>query len=941
MCKLINFNKLKTALFATAVFLCFAAQGQELTPVVLIFSKAEYHQDDQNWSVSCSPEGTMYFGNGNGLMSYDGLRWSLIPLPGQKIARSVLCDGDRIYIGSFEEFGYFTRDRKGDLVYTSLSARLADYRMNNDEIWTILRVGEDMLFHSFTSLFLYSPETDGIRAMKKDEFMESIGVTPWGQVLSSYGHVSTVDPATGTLSPLPDVPFSGRMVTVLPYDESTALIVTLADGLWLYDGSGMQRFATEADGILRECRLNRACVSEEGDFVLGSALDGILCIDRAGRLQWHINASDVLQGNTVLGLGLDEEGNIWTAMDSGISMVSEDDGIRYVHSISPFIGAIYSVYYREPLMYIGSNQGLFVAGYDARRGRLHDIRSIPEVKGTVWYIDDCDGQILCGTNGPTYEIGEGTVSVFPESGDGGSCMARGKIHGREVLIQGTYTELCAYVKVNGRWTFSHRIEGFMQPVSSIDIDFLGNIWAAHNHGGLFRISLTDDLRSVAGVDSYPSLVPGSEAARISVGRIMGRTVFSDRTAFYTYDDMTDGIIPYEALNRGLGRFSKAGGVRHYDGDSYWFITEEEAALASFVRADSIVIRSIVPYGIFSSRALGRGSGISTLPDGSSVIALYNSLAFIPAPADTLERDFSSSRLRLTGITMSDSRKESVRKADLDQAEFSIPYDCRLVTADYSCPLFSALHGVRFRYMLEGRDKVWTDVGESTSLDLSYLPEGRYRLHLEAMTSSYEPIDSIEVPIRIRPPYYRSTVAYIIYVIAILGFLGLIALTLVRNIQGQKRELEKQKLENELTAKSKEITVSTMNLIRKNELLRQLKEELTVQKKELGNVWPDRYFRKVINTIDAHLSSEEDWEMFEKNFDRIHTDFFHTLKTRYPELTASDLRFCSYLCLNLSSKEIASMMNISLKGVEAARYRIRKKIRLPSNESLTTFLMGIE
>ena len=75
--------------------------------------------------------------------------------------------------------------------------------------------------------------------------------------------------------------------------------------------------------------------------------------------------------------------------------------------------------------------------------------------------------------------------------------------------------------------------------------------------------------------------------------------------------------------------------------------------------------------------------------------------------------------------------------------------------------------------------------------------------------------------------------------------------------------------------------------------------------------------------------------------RIHGNFFQILKSRYPSLTSSDLRFCSYLCMNLSSKEIASMMNISLKGVEAARYRIRKKIGLPSEVSLSAFLMELK
>ena len=99
--------------------------------------------------------------------------------------------------------------------------------------------------------------------------------------------------------------------------------------------------------------------------------------------------------------------------------------------------------------------------------------------------------------------------------------------------------------------------------------------------------------------------------------------------------------------------------------------------------------------------------------------------------------------------------------------------------------------------------------------------------------------------------------------------------------------------------------------------------------------------KMISAIDDQISTEEDWKIFQHNFDRIHSGFFHILKERYPELTTTDLRFCSLLCQNMSSKEIATMMNISLKGVEAARYRIRKKMNLDSGVSLTEFLINLE
>ena len=130
----------------------------------------------------------------------------------------------------------------------------------------------------------------------------------------------------------------------------------------------------------------------------------------------------------------------------------------------------------------------------------------------------------------------------------------------------------------------------------------------------------------------------------------------------------------------------------------------------------------------------------------------------------------------------------------------------------------------------------------------------------------------------------------------------------------------------------------MTLIKKNEMLAEIKDEVIHQKKMLGTQYPNKYYDKLIHILDENISSEDDWVVFQSNFDRIHENFFRNLKTNYPELTSNDLRFCAYLRLNLTTKDIAHLMNITPKGVEVGRYRIRKKIGIPSNKSLTEFMI---
>ena len=100
------------------------------------------------------------------------------------------------------------------------------------------------------------------------------------------------------------------------------------------------------------------------------------------------------------------------------------------------------------------------------------------------------------------------------------------------------------------------------------------------------------------------------------------------------------------------------------------------------------------------------------------------------------------------------------------------------------------------------------------------------------------------------------------------------------------------------------------------------------------------YYNINNVLNKNLNDEEDWDLFLVKFEEKHPKFFNTLKTDYPQLTTNDLRLCSCLKLNLSSKDIASLMNLSVRAVENARYRLRKKLDLDTSDNLNEFLMTL-
>ena len=144
------------------------------------------------------------------------------------------------------------------------------------------------------------------------------------------------------------------------------------------------------------------------------------------------------------------------------------------------------------------------------------------------------------------------------------------------------------------------------------------------------------------------------------------------------------------------------------------------------------------------------------------------------------------------------------------------------------------------------------------------------------------------------------------------------------------KLQNDKLHSEVESKNRELAVTTMNIVRKNELLMSIKEALL----NSGNS------KEVLHIVEDNINSEGDWEHFQEIFNQTDRDFLNRLKSLHPDLTPNDIKLCIYLRLNLSSKEIAPLLNISTQSIEIKRYRLRKKMRLERNQNLTDYILKL-
>ena len=274
-------------------------------------------------------------------------------------------------------------------------------------------------------------------------------------------------------------------------------------------------------------------------------------------------------------------------------------------------------------------------------------------------------------------------------------------------------------------------------------------------------------------------------------------------------------------------------------------------------------------------------------------------------------------------------------------------------------------GVTFSYKLEGFDRTWSDWTARTEKDYTYLPHGKYTFSVKARDNLGNTSTAATFNFIVEPAWYQTGWAYGLYVLAAVLILLLMRRHQLRRLalHQKKHEEEQQrlkylhslelhskekglialqnaKLEGELQFKNKELATVTMHLLERGSLLANIREELTAVIKKLNIPGLPYEFRSVFKMISDTEKDDDDWNRFAMHFDQVHNNFLAALKAKYPLLSATDLKLCAYLRLNLSSKVIAQILNISLKGVEVSRYRIRKKLGLPSETNLYEFLLSI-
>lgn len=931
-------------IFLQLVLSCWVVNAQRPISNIINFTKNNYQASNQNWSVAHSPNGFMYFANHSGLLEFDGITWKLHPLPNETIMRAVMVASDSlIYTSGYRELGFWKPNANGHLVYHSLNHLAESYFSSNEEFWNIAVLDDKAYFHSFSNILVY--ENGQINRVTLPGFTNTMHRVGDEIYLASSQYGIFKINGTASTPVITSKELKGTIPRfILPYQENKLMIGTNSNGIFIWDGQKLSQWNPAWNDYFRENEINRGYFTPKGNLIIGTILDGIVIFNPEGEEIAKYNAQNGLQNNTVLGISSDRFNNIWLALDSGIDFISNDQNHGFKIEAIPGIGAVYDAAIFENKIYLGTNQGLF-------RKRLYDSDSsyelVPETQNQVWYCRVIGDHLFVGHNEGTLVI-KGDQQQFVSKQSGGFSIRKDP-HRPDYLIESTYSNITRIKKQGNTYIQDGTIKGFFDLIRYIEIDHLGAIWASHMHRGVYKLQLNDKRDSVISSTYFGANSVFQKDHSIHVFKVENRIVFTTEEKLFTYDDLNDSIISYSFLNDKLGEFVTANRIITAPDHHYWFITKERIGLF-YIFNNEVIFKKDYPLTLFANNELiDDFENILPITESKAIVCLENGIAQLDAAIPDSLSEIVGFKPQLRELQLTDNRGEETFKPTF-QEEVKLQFKYHNLQLRYSFPLFTH-HPIYFQSYLKGLDQNWSERSTTPRFDFDRLPIGKYQLQVKAIDQWGNESQINTLSIEVMPPWYLSNYARTLYLLAFIAILlGFRAWGIRQTRRKEKEEKEKreqelirlrnEKLRDEIQHKSKELANSTMSMLKKNEFLMDLKNIIDNQKEQLGSRFPDKYYNHLTKKIDQNISSDDDWQLFETNFERAHEQFLKKLKEQHPELSSKDLRLCAYLRMSLSSKEIAPLLGISVRGVENHRYRLRKKMNLEHDEKLSEMILEL-
>lgn len=483
----------------------------------------------------------------------------------------------------------------------------------------------------------------------------------------------------------------------------------------------------------------------------------------------------------------------------------------------------------------------------------------------------------------------------------------------------------------------------------------GVFWICHGYEGVYKIKIDDDYRRVIAREHFTDKNGLPSKYNINVTDYHEEVVFLSKFGMYRFDEGANDFKPIDTLNE---IFSKNLDVSRLTASKNrtWFIQNE--AMGYFDNQEKVIVNNM--FASLDGSFITSMEYLEPIDNNRVLVGTIDGVKLFEISEQNLQTNIPTV---IGAISYSPDGKTTTKIAiNSSEEPISLPHTTTSLKFKFGAPGLNPKNEVKYSYQLENFEQEWSEWSTDRDITYSFLPPGRYTFKVVGKSIIGNLSEEASFSFNVLPVWYQTNKAITAAFFLLLAIVFIVYKILQRriahlrtedlkvrraleseieNVKVQKeKELiakDNQKLSEDIINKSKEIANYTILLVKKHDLLEEISKELNEIKKSAKLEKTRNSLRLIALKIRQNLQDEAHLQVFDTNFERVHQAFFDDLKKFYPDLHQKELRLCGLIKMDMSNKEIASVLNISTRGVESARYRLRKRLNLDNETNLTDFL----
>lgn len=763
-------------------------------PFIQSFSRKDYSASTQNWDIVQDKRGVMYFGNGQGVLEYNGKQWRLIELANKSTARSLAQMGDStIFVGGIDDIGYLAPDSLGVLQYVSLVPHIPEEDRSFGEVWFTHDVQDVIYFQSVTHLFrwaegkidVWRPPT---RFNTSGAVHDQLYVHSTGEGLHKMVNDSLV------LIP-ESVAFKDEwFVVMLPWDDETVFLGTISNGLYLLKDGSFEPFTTEVDDYLRSSLLYLpGAILHDGTIALNTRNYGLLVLDRAGRLLHRFDEEKGLNTNQAFFVYQDTEQGLWITTGNGMARIDFPSPLSFVNTPDGIPPGPLALGILGQNVYVGSQEGVFTVDeygaftpVDGASLRAWQLTSTPD----AIYAATDDGVIHIDNEKATFwnvaqQAGTDFYTGFSvhRSTLDPAIVFMGKRNGLDVLTHS--------LDDPNSWSLLGEVPGITNQINSMTEPHPGHLVLAMENG---VIHMNYDAASILN----PELKYWDDAHGLPVGSTGG--YIAAGTQFYTttdglfiFNEKSDTFERVDSLFPGIptGDISTYGSVSDGKDGELWISSRDGMHRArpgpkGYYTIDSAPFLQASDWTLIDSQV--DSSGIVWL-GGVDGLVRYDPEISKPY---TITNPPLINRITI-GVDSLVAGGDGAPLANLYPSALSIRHRDNTIRFDFQSAQFDLPYRIRHQSKLDGYDADWAAYSTDLSRTYTNLPGGSYTFHVRTKNAYGEVSESTSFSFEVYPPWWYTWWAYAGYVVLFgLSIFGATRINRRRLIARERLRAEREK-----------------------------------------------------------------------------------------------------------------------------------------------------